>query len=129
MRLMCIDYGSKRVGIASTDDSGHFALPRAIWPNDKTLLEKILKFKKDEGIEKIILGESKNFKGETNPIQQEIEKLKVQLEELGVEVLYHPEVLTTMEAKRLQGETKMTDASAAALILKSFIDTVYNKGL
>ncbi len=41
MRLMAVDYGTKRVGIASTDDTGEFALPRAVWPNDKDLLNKI----------------------------------------------------------------------------------------
>ena len=123
MKLMAIDYGEKRVGVASTDNSGHFALPRAVWPNDKVLLEKILKFKNDEGIEKIIIGESRNLDGRANPIQQEIEKLKVRLEGLGVETVYHPEVFTTVEARRLQGQTELTDASAAALILKSFLDT------
>jgi len=129
MKLMAIDYGEKRVGVASTDASGHFALPRAVWPNDETLVEKILKFKNDEGVEKVILGESKNLKGEANPIQEQIQKLGVKLESLGVEVIYHPEVFTTVEARRLQGQTPMTDASAAALILKSFLDTMYNKGV
>ena len=122
-KLMAIDYGEKRVGIASTDDSGRFALPRFVWPNDKDLLEKILKFKNDEGIDKIVIGESNNLSGEANPIQKDIEKFKARLEELGVKTLFHPEVFTTMEARRLQGQTEMTDASAAALILKSFLDT------
>jgi putative Holliday junction resolvase len=124
---MAIDYGEKRVGIASTDESGRFALPRAVWPNDETLLDKVLKQKKDEGIEKIIMGESKNLNGLANPIQQKIEKFKRELERRGVEVVLHPEVFTTVEARRLQGDSEMTDASAAALILKSFLDTVYNK--
>ena len=124
---MAIDYGSKKVGIASTDESGRFALARAVWPNDENLLGKVLKFKDEENIDKIILGESKNFEGNYNPIQKEIDKFKNDLQEKGVEVIYHPELLTTLEAKQLQGETQMTDASAAALILKSFIDSVYNK--
>ncbi|MDO8589925.1 MAG: Holliday junction resolvase RuvX [bacterium] len=128
MRLMAIDYGEKRVGIASTDETGGFALPRAVWPNDKTLLDKIFKLKEDEGIEKIIVGESRNLDGSANPIQKEIEKFKSELEKRGAEVVSHPEVFTTVEARRLQGQTEMTDASAAALILKSFLDTVYNKG-
>ena len=123
VRLMAIDYGEKRVGVASTDVSGHFALPRAVWPNDKSLLEKILKFKNEENIEEIILGKSNNLDDKPNPIQQDIDKLKTELEELGLKVLLHPEVFTTLEAERLQGRTDMTDASAAALILKSFIDT------
>ena len=85
--------------------------------------------KEKERIEKIIIGESKNLKGENNPIQKEIQKLKVELEKSGIEVAYHPEIFTTMEARQIQGQTEMTDASAAALILKSFIDTMYNKGV
>ena len=135
MRLMAIDYGGKRVGIASTDETGGFALPRAVWPNDETLLDKILKLKVEEKIEKIIIGESKNLDGGVNPIQKEIARFKSELEKRlprqagGVEVVFHPEVFTTLEARRLQGSTEMTDASAAALILKSFLDTVYNKGV
>lgn len=122
-RLMAIDYGEKRVGIASTDDSGHFALPRMVIENDGTLLSKILRFKEENNIEKIIIGESKNFKGEANPIQEKIEKFRNELEELGVKTFFHPEIMTTTEARRLQGQTDMTDASAAALILKSYIDS------
>lgn len=123
MKLMAIDVGSKRVGIASTDESGRFALPRMVWPNDSALLDKILEFKLKEGIEKVVIGESKNLDGTPNVIMGEIEKLKTELEERGVEVVLHPEVMTTMEARRLQGQTNMTDASAAALILKSYIDS------
>ncbi len=126
-KIMAIDYGEKRVGIASTDETGLFALPRAVWANDKGLLDKILKYKSEEGIEKIIIGESKNFDGVHNPIQEKIEKFKSELEAHGVIVLFHPEILTTVESRQLQGQTHMTDASAAALILKSYIDTVYNK--
>ena len=123
MRLMAIDYGEKRVGIASTDETGHFALPRAVWPNDETLLTKILALKDKEKAGKIIIGESRNLDGSINPIQKKIEEFKKELEKRGVEVISHPEVLTTVEARRLQGQTEMTDASAAALILKSYLDS------
>ena len=125
MRLLAIDYGEKRVGIASTDETGCFALPRAVWPNDETLVAKILKLKDKEGVEKIIIGESRNLDGSANPIQKEIERFKNELKGRGggVEVVFHPEVFTTVEARRLQGETGMTDASAAALVLKSYLDS------
>ena len=129
MRLMAIDYGKKRVGIASTDETGDFALPRAVWPNDETLVDKILKLKVEEQIEKIIIGESRNLDGSPNPIQKEIDNLKSEIAKRGVEIVSHPEVFTTLEARRLQGQTEMTDASAAALILKSFIDTMYNRNV
>lgn len=123
MKLMAIDYGEKRVGIASTDESGRFALPRIVLPNDQELLDKILDFKEKERIEKVIIGESKNFQGELNPVALEAQKLKAELERRRVEVIFHPEIFTTMEARQLQGNTPMTDASAAALILKNYIDS------
>ena len=123
MKLMAIDYGEKRVGLASTDESGAFALPRMVLENNSELVEKILNFQKEEGIEKIIIGESLNFKGEPNPILKKARDLKSILEGRGLEVVFHPEVLTTMEARQIQGNTLMTDASAAALILKSYLDS------
>ena len=124
MKLMAIDYGMKRVGVASTDESGSFALPRKTLPNDEKLLENIVRFKREEGIEKVIIGESKNYKGGSNPIMKEIEKFRTELARLGVETILHPEILTTMEARQIQGQTDMTDASAAALILKSYMDSL-----
>lgn len=123
MKLMAIDYGEKRVGIASTDESGQFALPRIVLPNNEDLIEEILNFKNKEGVEKIVLGESKNLDGTDNPIMQKINEFKTELENGGVEVIFHPEVYTSQEARHLQGNNEMTDASAAALILKSYIDS------
>lgn len=126
---MSLDYGEKRVGVALSDESLKLALPHAVWSNDKHLLGKVLELKRNEHVQKVVMGESKNLKGQDNPLQKEVRKFRDQLEDEGVEVVFHPEIFTTMEAKRLQGRNKMTDASAAALILKSFIETVYNKTL
>jgi RNase H-fold protein (predicted Holliday junction resolvase) len=114
------------VGIASTDETGHFALPRMVLDNNKTLLDKIIQFSDKEKIELVILGESKNFHSRPNLIQQNINKFKDKLEEKGMKVKFYPEIFTTVEARRLQGNTLSTDASAAALILKGYIDSMYN---
>lgn len=120
---MGIDYGEKRVGIASTDESGQFALPRMVLPNNEDLLTRVVEFINENEIERVVLGESKNLNGAPNPILAEALKFKERLEARGVEVVLHPEVFTTMEARQIQGNTPMTDASAAALILKNYIDS------
>jgi RNase H-fold protein (predicted Holliday junction resolvase) len=122
-KLMALDYGSKRVGIASTNETGEYALPRAVWPNDKHLITKIIEFKAENNIEKVIIGESKNLKQQANKIQHQILGLKEELEKEGIEVVLHPEIYTSLEAERLQGRHELIDASAAALILKSYIDS------
>ncbi|MEX2010245.1 MAG: Holliday junction resolvase RuvX [Parcubacteria group bacterium] len=126
MRLMAIDFGSRRVGIASTDESGRFALPRAVLPNTVSLLDEVVKLAREWEVEKIIVGESKNLDGEQNPIMREAEAFVALLKKEGLEIEFHPEVYTSMEAQRLQGKNEMSDASAAAIILKSYIDSQNN---
>jgi putative Holliday junction resolvase len=123
MKLLAIDYGEKRVGLASTDEGGSFALPRLVVPNDSDLVERVSSLALEWGVSKVIMGESKNFKGEDNQIMAEARKFAEELESKGLEVVMHTEVLTSAEAKQIQGENEMLDASAAALILKSYIDS------
>lgn len=122
-RLMGIDYGAKRVGIASTDESGEFALPRIVLPNDESLLDEVLKIIRSEGIQRVVFGDSRNYSGQENPIMVRAKEFAKQVEASGVRVDFHPEVLSSMEADQLQGQNEMRDASAAAIILKSYIDT------
>ena len=126
MKLLCIDYGGKRVGLASTDEAGEFALPRAVLPNDGELFKTVRKFIEENNIERVVIGESKNLDGSRNPILDDAEKFGKALVEKGVEVVFHPEMYSSMEADRLQGQNSMRDASAAAIILKSYIDTQNN---
>jgi len=123
MRLLGIDYGTKRVGIALSDKSGSFAFPNCVLKNDENLFKNISDICRREEVKKIILGQSLNYKGEVNPIMKDAELLKLDIEEtLHIPVEYESEFLTSVEAERIQGRGKMLDASAAALILKSYID-------
>lgn len=127
MKILAIDYGAKRVGLASTDESGEFALPRSVLPNDSKLLDTILKFINEKKINKVVIGESKNLDGKPNAILSDIDLFVELLKINKIDVVLHPEVYTSMEADRIQGKTDMRDASAAALILKSYLDTMNNK--
>jgi putative Holliday junction resolvase len=122
MRILGIDYGTKRVGIALSDEKRQFALPVSVLPNTKNLLSEILKVAEDNKCEEIVIGESRNYKGEPNPIFEEVETLKKQLEEKNFKVSLELEFMTSQQAERFQGKTDMSDASAAALILQSYLD-------
>ncbi len=127
MRLLGIDYGSKRVGIAIGDTDHGMAFPKVVFKNDQDLVKNILKIIKEESIEGVVMGESKNFKNEDNKIMKEILGFKKVLEEnSSLEVTLHPEFMTSAEAVHLQGENEMLDASAAALILKSYLNKTIN---
>ncbi len=126
MKLAGIDFGSKRVGVAIGDTETGMAFPRAVIPNDKFLLGELKKLL--VGVDKIIFGESRNLSGEANRIYNEADNFKKLLAvELGVEVVYEPEFYSTYQASRIQGDHDMIDASAAAIILQSYLDKNKNK--
>lgn len=122
MRYLGIDYGTKRVGVALSDEVGEFALPFSVLPNDKKLLVTMVRICQEKNIGTIVLGESKNFAGEDNPLQEKINRFKKVLEQnTKLPVYFEPEFFTSTEAARLQGKNNKLDASSAALILKSFL--------
>jgi putative Holliday junction resolvase len=120
---MGIDYGARRIGIALSDEGGGFAFAHSVIERDKNTINKIKKIYKENNVKKIILGESVDYKDRPNLIMKEIEKFKKVLEkEIGLAIDYQKEILTTKEAEREQGKIKKIDASAAALILRSYLE-------
>jgi putative Holliday junction resolvase len=122
MRILGIDYGSKRIGLAVSDDKAIMAFPHSVIPNDEKLYTHIGEIVRKSGIELIVVGESKNYKGKDNRIMDEIRVFVTELARLGYKITYEPELLSSHQASHFQGKTAMTDASAASIILQSYID-------
>ena len=122
MRILGIDYGTKRIGIALSDEAGQFALPHSVVQNSKAALEEISAIASQNGVKEIVLGESRNYKGEANAILADSLEFKKALEGKGFTVHLELEFMTSMNAERFQGKNELHDASAAALILQSFLD-------
>ncbi len=124
-RYMGIDYGTKRVGVAVSDSTNAFALPNKVLQNNKALFDELNVIICDNEVETIILGESKNFKMEDNAVMGEIRKFKEAIENrLQKKVIFEPEFFTSKAAQSVQGEHALLDASAAALILQSYLDRI-----
>lgn len=123
MKYLGIDYGLKRVGLAVSDEVHGFAFPLAVLDNTETLIVDLNKICQENNISEIVVGESKNFNQEANEIMKQINPFVESLKSsTGLPVHLHPEFLSSMEAERLQGNNAMHDASAAAIILKSYLD-------
>ncbi len=122
-----VDFGEKRVGIAISDEGGKIAVPKAVLPNNSALLRDIKDMVKTHGTQMIVLGESNDLKGVRNSIMDNIDRFKGVLErEVGVEVIYEPEFLTSHHAAQMHENKPNLDASAAALILQSYLDKKNN---
>jgi putative Holliday junction resolvase len=127
-RYLGIDYGSKRIGIAISDETNSFAFPLRVLENTGSLIDDIYLMCEANKVTEIVVGESLNFVQKENKIMEEIKPFVKNLEEkLSLPVHMHPEFLTSQEADRLQGRNSKRDASAAALILKSYLDLKVTK--
>jgi putative Holliday junction resolvase len=122
VRILAIDYGSKRVGIALSDENRRFALPLTVISNTPKLAAEVAKIALQHGAGEIVLGESRNYKGKPNEIHADSLDFKKKLEGRGLAVHFEPEFMTSAQAERLQGKSGQIDASAAALILQSYLD-------
>lgn len=126
MKFLGIDYGSKNVGVAISDERLKFAFPLVVLQNTEVLIFDLGRICKENKIVGIVVGESKDFKQRNNKIMEDIKVFVERLQrELQIPVYMHPEFMTSQEAERLQGKNSMHDASAAAIILKSYLETHY----
>lgn len=126
MRILGIDYGTKRVGVAISDPRRKFALPHEVILNTSELIEKIKQVADAHQTTEIVMGESRNFNNEPNAVMAESMEFKKKLEEKGFTVYLEPEFMTSQHAERFQGKNEKIDASAAALILQSYLDRTHD---
>ena len=119
---MGIDYGTKNVGIGFTDEGGVMAFPHGVIPNDAQLLKALEQLIEEQGVVEIVIGHSLDRDGNPNKIHAAVEELMTDLTlAIGVPIHLQPEQYTSQEAKRIQGKNDQIDASAAAIILNSYL--------
>jgi RNAse H-fold protein YqgF len=139
MRILGIDYGDSRIGIAVSDPLGWTAqgLETLEWrDNIKKPIDRILELVRSYGAEKIIIGFPKNMNGTIGPrgekTQQFIDLLS---QETPIGIIKWDERLTTVAASRTMHELgmktskkkKVVDQIAAVFILQGYLDSQVNR--
>lgn len=119
---MGIDFGTKKIGIAFSDESGVMAFPHSVVPNDQHLVQTVSILVREKKVDEIVIGHSLDKSGKENKVHEAVEGFITDLTlELGLPIHLEPEQYSTQQALRIQGKTDKTDAAAAAIILDSFI--------
>jgi len=123
MKYLAIDYGKKKVGIATSDDGGEMAFPCMVIENNKTLLIEVKQLCKELKIGAIVIGESVDQNGKPNTIAKDARAFAVQLEDLiDLPLYFEKEWMTSVHARAMQEGKEVVDDSAAALILQRYLD-------
>ncbi len=129
-RILGLDIGDSRIGVALSDPQGILASPLTIInrTDDKAKIEAVIDIVRQNQVAQVIVGLPRSMDG---GMSQQAEKVKTFVEELGkhIEVPLHlrDERLSTVSAQRLMREIKKPrqardDAIAAALILQGYLD-------
>lgn len=137
MKVMAVDYGDARTGIAISDILGMLAgetLVIKAWNQDK-VAQEITDLAMSRNVERIVLGHPLNMDGSLGPRAEKSEALAEVLRiSTGLEVALWDERRTTIDAHRILSENdrhgkkrkETVDAVAASLILDSYLGFLRN---
>ncbi|MBP6858058.1 MAG: Holliday junction resolvase RuvX [Candidatus Pacebacteria bacterium] len=126
MKYLGVDYGTKKTGIAISDEEGSFAFPKDIVATEN-LFEYLDVIFKQEDIEAIVIGQSLATNGEENELAQKVQNIGKKIEEkTGKNIFFIREDFSSVEAHRYQTKKGNRDDSAAAIILQRFLDKKKN---
>jgi len=135
VRILALDVGDRRLGVAVSDPLGMWARPLTVITrrSREQDFQAIARLVKEQGAARVVVGHPVTMSGEVGPQARRVERYAAALaERLGVPVVLWDERLSTAEAERLlreSGESSRQyrgrlDAVAAAVILQSYLDAV-----
>jgi putative Holliday junction resolvase len=132
MKVMAIDYGDARTGVAISDPSGLITGRSEViqtWDREKAAAE-VARLYRESGAERIVVGLPRNMDGSEGARAELCRAFAARLQELtGVEPVMWDERRTTVEAhnilsgngKKMKKHRETVDAVAASLILEGYL--------
>ena len=132
-RVLGLDVGDRRIGLALSDSGGILASPLTIIEHTTELqdIEAILKIAQAREAERIIVGLPRLMNGDIGPQAQKVQAFAETMRaHTQIPIEYRDERLTTVTAQRLKQETGSRnkkriiryDAMAAAVILQDYLE-------
>lgn len=133
-RLLALDVGTKRIGVAVSDELRMIAQPHSTLNRGKTAVPRIVALLSELGVRKVIVGLPLRLDGGEGEQAADARRFAAKLAEQtpGIDIVLWDERLTTVEAgERMQsGGRKQKhdiDAVAAAVILESYLASPHNR--
>lgn len=134
MRVLAIDHGTKRIGIALSDELKMIAQPLEFIPAEPfaAFVERLKAILREKEVEQIVVGMPRNMDGSYGPAAQKVREFVTALKEaVTIPIQLWDERLTSAQANRLliQSDVRRdkrkekVDKMAAAILLQSYLDS------
>jgi putative holliday junction resolvase len=135
MRILALDPGTKRIGVAVSDELKMFASPLEFVPAEPRagVAERLRQLIQEKEVELIVIGMPRNMDGSYGPAAQQVREFVEWLRGVvAVPLVTWDERLSTVQAQRMLREAGhkakdqkgRVDASAAAVLLQSYLDSL-----
>lgn len=135
MRILALDHGTKRIGIAVSDELKMIAQPLEFVPAGPfpDVLARLRELVREKQVELILVGLPRNMDGSYGPAALKVQDFVATLRDaLTVPVQTWDERLTSVQANRvlIQGNVRRqkrkekVDQMAAAILLQSYLDSL-----
>lgn len=135
MRVLAIDHGSKRMGIALSDPTGMIAQPLEFIPAEPfaDFVTRLKELIREKQVDQILVGMPRNMDGSYGPAAVKVQEfVSVLKETIGVPIRTWDERLTSAQANRFllqadvrrQDRKQKVDKAAAAILLQSYLDSI-----
>ncbi len=135
-RVLAIDYGTKRIGLALSDELRMLAHPRGTVPNGPKMIEEIVSLVRREQVGTVILGIPRTLSNTESAMTAEVirfsDKLFAALKPLDVPLERRDERLTSLIAetnirarelpKQKREQKYLRDEEAARILLQEYLD-------
>ena len=133
MRILAIDHGTKRMGVAISDELGMIAQPLEFIPAEPfaEFLDRLKEILHDKQVELIVVGMPRNMDGSYGPAALKVQEFVAVLKDaVAIPIKTLDERLTSVQAHRFLTEAAVrgrqrkdkVDKSAAAILLQSYLD-------
>ena len=134
-RILGIDYGLKRTGLALSDPLKIFAYPFKTLINDKNFWNELKKVIEEKNIEKIILGFPLNEGGSKSHITDQVKKFAKELgnkfkreiilwDERYTSVMAREKIIESVTKKSKRRDKGLLDQNSAAIILQEYLNSL-----
>lgn len=134
-RIMGIDYGLKRIGIAVSDPLHVFASSLTTLPNDNNLFKKLSVIISEKNIVLIILGIPSDEEYSGTSIVKDVRRFKenlkikfhlevIEWDETYTSVIAQKKVIESVTKKKSRMDKGIIDMNSAAVILQEYLDSL-----
>ena len=135
MRILAIDHGAKRMGVAVSDELGMIAQPLEFIPAEPfaKFLDRLKEILREKQVELILVGMPRNMDGSYGPAALKVQEFVAVLKDaVAIPIKTLDERLTSVQAHRFLTEAEVhgrqrkdkVDKSAAAILLQSYLDSL-----